>query len=1049
MSQNNNPVATSSDQQKSLRPRSTSVGRLAPDNSVEFINSVLRGISSDNVQSISAASSQTELCQPIVNNSRCSKPREVLYSKFFVVPSDSPAPTVKPPISDTPPLPNSAKEARKNSNRSRGKEDGSKSKGLGKKAKGSSSPDSIVLGTLGGEVNARNLDFSSRRGTAMPRETIHESSASLTRQSKVIANPLPTARGAPQATGSGGSKVRTLEAIKQTTQRGSEVEHDRGSQETVRPAGGDKGANAPYDMPLIPPPTPAEEAGRQAVIGTANASREGDRKKPDSLPTRQEPQPRVMHETPKQTNGGSTGSATEEWMTVAAGNRTRRSALATENRFHCVTPTERDHESAPVPPAASPFTGPKNNSIPPIFVENVNNWVELYKTLTSKCTCKPVAPLLGRKIKIKCSTANDFHATKAILGISNDSIQQNSAAISETELCQPIVNSSRYSKPREVLYSKFFVVPSDSPTPIAKSSISDTPSFSNSEKETSRKNSKRSRGKEDGSKNKGFGKKAKGSLSPDSIVLGTLSGDARARNLDFSSRQGATMTRESSHESSATLTRQSKAIANPLPTARGAPQATGPGGSKVRTIEAFKQTTQRGNEVKHDRGSQETVRPAVGDKSANAPYNMPLIPPPTPAEEAGRQAVIGTDNASRNGVRRNPDSLPTRQEPQPRVMHETPKQSSGGSTGSATEEWTTVAAGKRTRGSVPLPASSALATENRFDCLTPTAGDHEPAPIPPAASPFTGPKNNSIPPIFVENVNNWVELYKKLTSKCTCKPVAQLLGRKIKIKCSTVNDFHATKTILSEESINFFTYRLATEKKYNLVIRNLPVDLGTSDISESLAEQGLLINKITQMKTTRPTKRQAAEGIKLFPLRPLTLFQIEAENLETAEKASSIRFVCGLKASFSKNSSLAEQGLLINKITQMKTTRPTKRQAAEGIKSVPLRPLPLFQIEAENLETAEKASSIKFVCGLKVTIEKFKPTNGPPQCKRCQIFGHIDKACNMPAKCVRCGEGHMARNLNAKELSLPKLKNLQAVGCQISNGLDSLNLIAAYNPPSK
>ncbi|KAG8237705.1 hypothetical protein J437_LFUL017659 [Ladona fulva] len=51
--------------------------------------------------------------------------------------------------------------------------------------------------------------------------------------------------------------------------------------------------------------------------------------------------------------------------------------------------------------------------------------------------------------------------------------------------------------------------------------------------------------------------------------------------------------------------------------------------------------------------------------------------------------------------------------------------------------------------------------------------------------------------------------------------------------------------------------------------------------------------------------------------------------------------------------------------------------------------------------------AVRYVCGLKIRIEKHRPPKGPPQCHRCQLFGHTDKACHMPPRCVKCGGNHL------------------------------------------
>ncbi|KAG8237306.1 hypothetical protein J437_LFUL016168 [Ladona fulva] len=89
------------------------------------------------------------------------------------------------------------------------------------------------------------------------------------------------------------------------------------------------------------------------------------------------------------------------------------------------------------------------------------------------------------------------------------------------------------------------------------------------------------------------------------------------------------------------------------------------------------------------------------------------------------------------------------------------------------------------------------------------------------------------------------------------------------------------------------------------------------------------------------------------------------------------------------------------------TAEKNPRQNTDG---VPLRPLPLFQAVFENEDMANKFLNIRYICGFKVRIEKFKPPKGPPQCHCCQQFGHVDKACNMNARCVKCGLNHLSKD---------------------------------------
>ncbi|KAG8239786.1 hypothetical protein J437_LFUL019428 [Ladona fulva] len=98
----------------------------------------------------------------------------------------------------------------------------------------------------------------------------------------------------------------------------------------------------------------------------------------------------------------------------------------------------------------------------------------------------------------------------------------------------------------------------------------------------------------------------------------------------------------------------------------------------------------------------------------------------------------------------------------------------------------------------------------------------------------------------------------------------------------------------------------------------------------------------------------------------------------------------------------------------MHTTKPNARQMNEGLKTVPPRLLPLFIVELHESIPQIEFLSIKYICGLKILIEKHRPPKGPPQCHRCQLFGHTDKACHMPPRYVKCGENHLTASCTKK-----------------------------------
>ncbi|KAG8236363.1 hypothetical protein J437_LFUL016583 [Ladona fulva] len=267
--------------------------------------------------------------------------------------------------------------------------------------------------------------------------------------------------------------------------------------------------------------------------------------------------------------------------------------------------------------------------------------------------------------------------------------------------------------------------------------------------------------------------------------------------------------------------------------------------------------------------------------------------------------------------------------------------------------WQTVPSGKRKRMAGTPSPTTPLETRNSFVLLDPASLKR---PITTNNVEVEVAKPIRVPPIYVENINDWSIFFNKLCSVCTMRPIAQMSGKRILINCCSVKDFLLAKEILVKDNIHFYTYRLASEKKQNFIIRDLPINMPVEDIKEALEEEGITVNRVVQLKTTRPLKTALDNGIK----------------------------------------------------------------------SVPLRPLPLFPVELDDASAIEKFLMIRFICGLTVRIEKFKPPKGTPQCHRCQQFGHVYKACHMPVRCVKCGLGHLSSEC-------PKPKNEPAL-CANCNG---------------
>lgn len=94
------------------------------------------------------------------------------------------------------------------------------------------------------------------------------------------------------------------------------------------------------------------------------------------------------------------------------------------------------------------------------------------------------------------------------------------------------------------------------------------------------------------------------------------------------------------------------------------------------------------------------------------------------------------------------------------------------------------------------------------------------------------------------------------------------------------------------------------------------------------------------------------------------------------------------------------------------------------------KPLPLF------LVTSDKASSsllakITNLCYCCISVERYRNPQGPPQCYRCQKFGHMQRFCTTKPNCVKCGKGH-----ESKSCQKPRQDNPSCCNC---NGVHTAN----------
>lgn len=78
----------------------------------------------------------------------------------------------------------------------------------------------------------------------------------------------------------------------------------------------------------------------------------------------------------------------------------------------------------------------------------------------------------------------------------------------------------------------------------------------------------------------------------------------------------------------------------------------------------------------------------------------------------------------------------------------------------------------------------------------------------------------------------------------------------------------------------------------------------------------------------------------------------------------------------------------------------------------------------------DEVLSIKFLNQNRVFFARYNANNTIVQCKRCQRFGHVASNCNLPHRCVKCGEGHGPGNCTLP----PKEQNNEVISVRQPDG---------------
>nr|XP_042910823.1 uncharacterized protein LOC122271985 [Parasteatoda tepidariorum] len=84
-------------------------------------------------------------------------------------------------------------------------------------------------------------------------------------------------------------------------------------------------------------------------------------------------------------------------------------------------------------------------------------------------------------------------------------------------------------------------------------------------------------------------------------------------------------------------------------------------------------------------------------------------------------------------------------------------------------------------------------------------------------------------------------------------------------------------------------------------------------------------------------------------------------------------------------------------------------------------PIEVATVPPTTSETVQPVKHIKVLvrgCDVPVKIERFRGGNSPTQCFNCQNFGHTQRNCCSPPRCVKCAAGHRSY-LCQKDINIP------------------------------
>lgn len=100
----------------------------------------------------------------------------------------------------------------------------------------------------------------------------------------------------------------------------------------------------------------------------------------------------------------------------------------------------------------------------------------------------------------------------------------------------------------------------------------------------------------------------------------------------------------------------------------------------------------------------------------------------------------------------------------------------------------------------------------------------------------------------------------------------------------------------------------------------------------------------------------------------------------------------------------------------------TRRDPAEQGRRLPAN---TFLVKIKKAGNWDQIWQLQKLLSVRISIDKFRPPRGIAQCYNCQRFGHASENCNLPSRCLKCGEDrHLARDCqNRQAMTGPKCCN--------------------------